>query len=202
MEEFRVNAKLGDGERPELHFEGDQPLHGRIDGLGHRPGPFVGLDGRGNPAQDAEHEGPRADGRIGNGDGRRGQARGLLKPAPQHVIDEPHHRPDDFGRRVIRAGQLAQVVVVDLQKVLIEVEPRVGVALADRVPVDGVEDSRERAQRRLQRLLIVRVVGQEPQGRADERVCLAQLPGGLVEAGGQADFRARAISRPNVTACA
>ena len=188
VQELRVNAKLRDGERPELHFEGDEPFHRRVDGFRHGPGPFVGFDGRGDPAKNTEQEGSRADGRIGNGDGRRSEAGGLLEAAAQNVVDEPDHRPDDFGRGVIRAGQLSQVVVVDLQKILVEVEPRIGIALADRLPVDGVENPRERAERRLQGLLIVRVVGQEPQGGADQRVRLPELLGGLIETGAQLDF--------------
>ena len=101
----------------------------------------------------------------------------LAEAAAQHVIDEADHRADDFRRRVVRAGQLAQVVVVDRQEVLVEVEPGVGLALADRVPVHGVEHARQRAERGLQRRLVVGVVGQQAQGGADERVGLAELLG-------------------------
>ena len=56
------------------------------------------------------------------------------------------------------------------------------------MPVDGVENPRERAEGGLQRVLIVRVVGQNPERGSDERVCLSELFGGLIEAGTQPDF--------------
>ena len=115
----------------------------------------------------------------------------MPEAAAQNIIDEPNHCPDDFGRGVIRAGQLSQVVVVDLQKILVEVEPRIGIALADRLPVDGVENPRERAEGSLQRLLIIRVVGQEPESGADQRVRLPELFGSLIETSAECGFPAR-----------
>ena len=92
---------------------------------------------------------PVPDGRVGQRHVRRGQAvrHGRTMRVAQHLVHQADHRLDDLGRRVVRAGELAQRVVVDLQEVLVEVEPGVGLALADRRPVDGVEDARQRAER-------------------------------------------------------
>lgn len=77
----------------------------------------------------------------------------------QHVIDQADHRPDDFGRRVIRAGLLAKRVVVNLQKIFIEVEPGVEFSFADRMPIHGVEHADQRAERRLESCLVADFVG-------------------------------------------
>ena len=76
------------------------------------------------------------------------------KRAAQGLVDEVHHRRHDFRRRVIGAGPLAQRVVVDLQEVLVEIEPRFRLVLADRVPIHLVKDARQRSERGLERLLI------------------------------------------------
>jgi hypothetical protein len=89
VQELGVNAKLSDGERPELYLEGNQPLNCRLDGIRYGPGPFVGFDDRGNSAKNTEQKRSRAHRRIGHRDGRRSEAGGLLEAAAQNVIDEP-----------------------------------------------------------------------------------------------------------------
>jgi hypothetical protein len=64
----------------------------------------------------------------------------------KHLVDQSNHCADDFGRRVVRAGLFSQVIVVDLEEILVEVKPSIGIALADRRPVDGIEYTRERAE--------------------------------------------------------
>ena len=143
VHDFGEDAQLRDGERPQLHFEGDKPLHGGVDGPLHGAFAFVGLDGFGDFPQHAQQEGAGARGRIGHRHRRRGQP-GMLPEtrAPQHLIDQPDHGADHFRRRVVRAGLLSERVVIDLEKVLVEIEPGVGVALADRRPVDRVQHAR------------------------------------------------------------
>src|SRR5260370_691380 len=83
--------------------------------------------------------------------------------SPQGLIDEVHHRGRHLRRRVVGAGPLTQRVVIKLEEVLVEVQPGLGFVLADRMPINYVENARERAQRRLERLLIWRIVSQDPQ---------------------------------------
>ena len=78
---------------------------------------------------------------------------------PKRVIHQPDHGADDFSRRVVRAGLLPQIIVIDREEVLVKVQPRIGLVLADRRPVDGIEDTRERAERGLQRRLVRGVIG-------------------------------------------
>ena len=82
----------------------------------------------------------------------RGQPVALVEQrwVAQRLVHQPHHRVDHLGRRVIGAGLLAQVVVVDFQKVLVEVEPRVRVALGHVLPIDDVEHAAQRVERGLQ----------------------------------------------------
>ena len=70
------------------------------------------------------------------------------------------------------------------------------------MPIDLVEDASQRAEGGLQGSLIVRVVGQQPERGADQRVGLAQFLGGMINAVDNEISRARATSSPNVTACA
>ena len=109
----------------------------------------------------------------------------------KHVVHEADHRPDDFRRRVVRAGELTQRVVVNRQEVLVEVEPGVGISLADGVPVHGVKHADQGAKRRFQGCLVADFVGEQTQGRADERVGLAELLADLVEPVGETD-----VARP------
>ena len=60
---------------------------------------------------------------------------------PQCLIDQADHGADDFGRCVIRTCQLPEVVVVDLEKLLVEVEPGVRSAFAYLRPVNRVKHS-------------------------------------------------------------
>ncbi len=72
--------------------------------------------------------------------------------------------------------------VVLLQEQLVEVQPGLRVALAELVPVDHVEHGRQRLERGVQRVLFVHLLGQQPQGRADQGVGLAQFLGRVVDA--------------------
>jgi hypothetical protein len=56
IDNFREYSQLRNGERPELHFESDEPLHGCIDRASYRAFPFVCLNGLGNLPENAEHE--------------------------------------------------------------------------------------------------------------------------------------------------
>ena len=124
----------------------------------------------------AEQERARSDRWIGERDVGRGQPRRPLEQRPaQGLIDEVDHRFDDFRRRVVGAGELAQPVVVDLEEMLIEIEPCLRLVLAERRPVHFVEDAGQRAERGFQRLLVGFVLGQEVERRADQRVRFSQL---------------------------
>ena len=94
---------------------------------------------------------------------------------PQRFVDQANHAADDFWRGVVRTRELAQVVVVDLQKVFIEVQPGIAAALAEFRPVDDVEHALQREQRGGQRLACLLAVGQKLQRRADQRRGLLQL---------------------------
>ena len=189
LDDFGKDAKLRDRERTELHFESDEPFRRRVDRGRDGTFPFVRRDGLRDFAQHAEQEGAGAGGRIGEGDDGRREAGGELEAVgAQHVIDEADHGADDFRRRVIRAGELAEVVVVDFEEVFVEIEPRVGIALADFLPVHRVEHAGERAERGLERGLILGVVGEQTERGTDERVRFRQLGGDLLEASGKTNF--------------
>ena len=112
-------------------------------------------------AAGAEQERAGADRRIGERDVRRGEPRRPLEQRPaQSLIDEVHHRLDHFRRGVVRAGELAQPVVVHFEKMLVEIEPGFRLVLAEGVPVHFVQHARQRVERGLQRLLIGLVLRQ------------------------------------------
>ena len=70
---------------------------------------------------------------FGQRDGRRGQTTVPDRKARlQDIVDEPNHGADHLRRRVVGAGPLSQPVIIDLEELFVEVEPRLGVALADR----------------------------------------------------------------------
>ena len=185
------HAKLRDGERAELHLESDEPLHRLVDRGFHRTLAFLLGDALRDAPHHSEQKRARARGRISDRDARRREARGLAEARTQHVIDEPHHRADDFRRRVVRAGELAQRVVVHFEKVLVEIEPGVRPTFADLRPIDGVEHAGERAERGLERVLIFRVVGEQAQRGADERAGLCEFARDIIEAACEPDaFRA------------
>ena len=156
--QFGDQAKLRDGERTELHFEADEAFGGGLDGAAHGAFAFVGFATvrairRSTPSRKV----PGADGRIGHDHVGAAKPAGRSNSGPRKASSTSRTIADDhFRRRVIGAGLLAQRVVVDLQEVLVEVEPGLGLALADRLPVDGVEHARQRAERSLQRLLVFR----------------------------------------------
>src|SRR6266496_2757574 len=76
---------------------------------------------------------------------------------------------------VVGARLLAESVVVNLEEVLIEMEPGLRVPLADGGPMNCIEHSSQCSKGGLERRLALRVVCEEPEGRPDERTCLAQL---------------------------
>ena len=105
-----------------------------------------------------------------------GEASGPLeKRAAQGLVDEVRPSPTRLRRRVIRTGALAERVIVDFQKVLVEVEPGLRLILADRVPIHFVQNARQRAERRLERFLIRRIIGKQPECGSDQRVRFAQF---------------------------
>ena len=63
---------------------------------------------------------------------------------------------------------MRSVIVIDGQKLFVEIEPRIGLAFADLVPIDSIEHASERIERGFQRLLILAVFGEQAEGRADE----------------------------------
>ena len=76
-----MDAELSDGERAELHFEGDQPLRGTTRLPGHGAGALMGPAPR-RPGQDAQEESAGAYGGVGQRDVGGGRPRG----SPQTVI--------------------------------------------------------------------------------------------------------------------
>ena len=183
IDDLGEDAQLRDGERPELHLKGDEPADGGVDRLLHGSFAFVGLDGLGNFPQHAQDVGAGAGRGISDGHGRRGQPRVLPEArTAQGLIDELNHRADDFGRRVVRAGQFAERVVIDLEEVFVEVEPGFGPALADGRPMHRVEHAGQCAEGSFERGLILRVVGEQPERRADERTGLGEFLGHFAKA--------------------
>ena len=211
-------AELRHGERPELQLEADEPVGRRQDGARHGAGALLAAHGVGDAPEHAEQERARADGGVGHGHVRRGEPERAVEAALEHVVDQAHHLADDLGRRVVRAGLLAEVVVVDRQEVLVEVEPglgavpqrvgveqlgvaRLGVLLDDPAPLHDAQHARQRADGGVERGAVERLVGEQLERRADERVPGAELARDAVEPGVERDV-ARAISSPNVTVCA
>lgn len=173
---------MRDREGAELQFESDQPLGRRHHGAGHRALAEIGFHRTGDAPEHAEQEGAGADRRVGHGDVGGGQTRRALEErAAQRLVDEAHHRIHHLGRGVVGAGALAQGVVVDLEEVLVEVEPGLGVVLADVVPIHRVEHARHGAERGLQRVLVGRIVGQQAERRSDQGVRLLQFGGGALD---------------------
>ena len=154
---------------------------------GTAPGALVGLHVGGDAAQHAQDERACSHGGVGERDVGRRQPGAAAEVVGERVVHEADHRLDDFRRRVIGAGEFAQLVVVDGQEVFVEVEPGVGVALADDLPVHGVEHADQRSERGLQRCFVADFVGEQAQRRADEGVGLAELLADLVQSVGQSD---------------
>ena len=153
--QFGDQPKLRDRERTELDFESDQALGRGLDRAAHGACALIFVTVEAMRRSDAEKERARADRRIGHDHVGGGEASGPLEQwTTQRLVDEVDHRRHDFWRRVIGAGPLAKRVVVDLQKVLVEVEPCFGLVLADRVPIDLVKNARQRSERCLERILI------------------------------------------------
>ena len=167
---------MRDGERTELDFEAEQPFRRRGDRRTDGARALIRLDIGGDAPERAEQEGPGADGRIGERHVRGSEpCRPLEQRSSQGLIDEVHHRADDFRRRVVGARELAQAAVVDFEKMLVEIEPRFRLILAERRPVHFVQDARQRAERCFERLLVGFVFGQNVERRADQRVRFLEL---------------------------
>ena len=182
------HPQLRHGERAQLKFEGDQAPQCRLHGGWHRAWAFVFAHALGQMAQHTQQEGARARGRVGHGHAVGGQATRQRKArSAQRFVDQRDHRPDDFRRRVVRASLLAQVVVVDLREVFVEVQPGVGLALAQSRPVHRIQHPLQRAERRVQGAAGLLVVGQQLQRRADERGRVLQALGHLVQIGADRD---------------
>ncbi len=108
---LRDQPQLRHGEGAELQLEADQAVGGRLERAGYCPGALILGDGRRDPAQHAEQERAGADCRVGDGDVGRGEAGRAVEQRPaQRLVDQPHHRGDHFGRRVVGAGPLPQVL--------------------------------------------------------------------------------------------
>ena len=99
----------------------------------------------------------------------------------QNVVYEADHGANNLRGRVVGASELAQIVVVDLEEILVEVEPRVRVAFANRLPIHDVEDARQCAERGLECGLVLGVVGEQAEGSTDKRVRLRQFSGDVLE---------------------
>ena len=83
---------MRDRKRAELHFEGDESIHGSADQRLHGALSFVRLDGLGDPNDHAEYKGAGTRRWISQSHRRRGQARMLPElRTPQCVIHQPHH---------------------------------------------------------------------------------------------------------------
>ena len=159
--QFREEAQLGHGERPELDLETDKTRYG-------------GSNNSGNSARALVSRGrvPRCGGRRRvkkyrcRSRGRRQLRSGEASPSDklnlysraQGVIDEPDHAANNLGWRVVGASFLAEVVVVDAQELLVEVQPGFRVAFTDIGPMDGVEHPCQRGERRWQCCRLVGVV--------------------------------------------
>ena len=173
--EFRDDPQLRDGVRAQLQFERDEALDRVRDRSRHRAGPIDALHLAGDLPQHAKQIRSRTRGRVRDRDARRREPARETEPGPQPLVHEPDHRLHDRRRRVVRAGLLAERVVVDLEEVFVEIEPGVRVALADFRPLHDVEHANERAEGGLQRPLVLGAVGQQAQRGPDQRVGRTQL---------------------------
>jgi hypothetical protein len=70
----------------------------------------------------------------------------------------------------------------------VEVEPGLRVALADSGPINRIQHTGQSPKRRLERGLVFRIVGKQSERRSNERACLAQSRGNLLEAGQKLDI--------------
>ena len=168
---------MRDGERTELDFKAEQSFRGRVDRADRRrPAPWsastLAAMRRSTPSRKVPV--PTAGSASVTSDEASPAARSNNGPR-RASIDEVDHRAHDFRRRVVGARELAQTVVVNFQKMLVEVEPGFGLVLAERRPVHFVQHARQRAERRFQRLLVGFVLGQNVERRADQRVRFLEL---------------------------
>ena len=178
-----IDAQLRHCKWAELKLEGDEALQRRFDRGGDCARAFVGRDRGGNMPQHAKHKGAGAGGRVSHCHALGRDAAWQTEPRPpQRFIDQANHAADDLWWRVVRTRELAQVVVVDLEEVFVEVQPGVAATLADFRPVDHIEHALQGPQRGGQRLARFFAVGQKLQGRADQRRSLLQLLGNQVHA--------------------
>lgn len=148
-------------------------------------------------AQHSEHVGAGAGGGVAHRHRVVSQTTDQVEAgAPQGLVHQRHHRAHDLGRRVVRAGLLAQRVVVYLEKVFVEVQPGVAPALAERRPIDNVEHAFERAERRGQGLSRYLVVGEQLQRRTDQRSGFRQALGDLVQIAADRDAACAGHQQP------
>jgi len=116
------------------------------------------------------------------------------------VLARPDRRgspsADDFRRRVVGARELAQAAVVDFEKMLVEIEPRFRLILAERRPVHFVQDARQRAERCFERLLVGFVFGQNVERRPISVFVFLSLIAASSTPSLSGISKARAISRP------
>ncbi len=112
-----------------------------------RPLTLIFSDSLGDAAKNAQHEGAGAGCRVSQGDRRGGEASMEAESVTaKRFVDQSDHRADHLRRRVVGASQLAQVIVIDSQELFIKIEPRIGMILADFVPIDGIENTGERVE--------------------------------------------------------
>jgi hypothetical protein len=176
IDDLGGKPQLRDRERAELNLEADDPRESRADRRGGGALSLIVLDSLGNGLKDAKQKRPGAHRRVGEGDVRRRQSIGNAETAviAQRLINEPHHRGDDLGRRVIRASPFPKRIVVNAQEEFVEIKPRLGVALADRRPMHNVEHARQGFERGFQGGLVIDIVGQDSKRGSDKEICLPQ----------------------------
>ena len=187
FDQFGQHPKLRHRERSELQLETDQPIERRRDRGRHRAGALARLDGAPDALQHAQQEGAGADRRIDEADLRRRQPLRQVEPSrrAQRLVHQPHHGGDDLRRRVVRARSFTGAVVVLLQEQFVEIEPGFRLALAELIPIDHIQHRRQGLQRRVERVFLIHLFGQQPQRRSDQRVGLAQRSGRLLDAARQ-----------------
>ncbi len=140
---------------------------------------------------DVQQVGTGAHRRVDHGHVVGREAERLAEAVLEEPVDKFDHAVDDLHGRVVRAGLLAQLRVVDLQELLVQVQVRVVplallvagarlcTGLLELAPVDRANDAEQRVDRPAERAEAV--VGEDREGLPHEAVAFAELTGDLAD---------------------
>src|SRR5680860_1540192 len=179
-------SQLGDGVGAHLNLESDEAFGDCGDRSGNSTGSVGGACAFSDTFDDGVKVRAGPHGGIDGQDAGVGETVRLPQPAHQRFLSEAHHLVNDFSGRVVRPGLLAQLRVVQVEEVLVEVKVRVAFTFPDAVPMDGTNDAHEEVEGDLE--VRSHVIGEELQRLAHEGVVVPELTADYVQADpGQVD---------------